>query len=320
MKARIFLATALLLIAAVVYQSALAAPRGGAPRALPPAWPREVVETFFPDAREKLVGERPAFRAGNLANTGGAGAVPGQEEAESDAGDGFAWSKLIAAATLEDEIKAQKMAVDQTVDTPGGFKGGAYRDARIQFSTLAAMFHIAGQFDKDVRWKDEAPGLRDLFGRAGFNCKVGTDQSYNEAKLRKQDLGDLIRGDTVQSAEKGERDVTWDKVTNRPPLMSRMELAFQKRISPFLANESEFSAHAEEIYHEAQVLAALAEAIQHEGFEFWDDDDYLAFAKQMRDAAVGIVEGVKQNDYEKARKAAGDVSKACTECHESYRA
>lgn len=310
---------AVLVATGLVYQLAVAAPpASSSKRVAPPKFPASVSEVFFPDARERLVGSRPEFSAAAKV-AGGPAMAPGQGDAEAASGESFAWSRLISATALEDEIKAQKLLVDQSVTTPGAFKGGGYRDARIQFSTLAAMFHIAGQFDTDVRWKSDAPALRELYARVGFNCKVGTDQTYNESVLRKQDLGDLVRGDRVQAAEGGEVDVTWDVVCNRPPLMSRMEQAFDKKINPFLANKSEFSAHAEEILHEAQVLAAISEAIQHEGFEFWDDEDYLEYARRMRDAALEIVNGVKQNNYEQARAAAGEVSKSCTECHESYR-
>jgi hypothetical protein len=312
MKQHFVLAAAVLAGATLVYRSAVGA---GPARAKPPVFSDDVVDTFFPDARKVLQGERPVFAgAKNIAKAGGPMAGGAAEES---AGGGFAWSKLISATTLEDEIKAQKMAVDKTVDTPGGFKGGGYQDARIEFSVLAAMFHVAGQYDKDVRWKEEAPGLRDLFARAGFNCKVGTDQSYKEAALRKQDLGDLIRGGTV-SAKQSEAGVTWDKVTDRPPLMNRFQMA-DKRISPWLANEKEFSAHAEDILHEAEVLAAMAEAIQREGFEFWEDEDYVGYAANMRDAALKVAQGVKQNNYEAASAAAGELSKACGTCHDNYR-
>lgn len=312
MKQHLLLALAVL-AAVVAYRAAVAA---GPPRAKPPVFSDDVVDTFFPDARKVLKGERPVFAgAKNIAKTGGP--MAGQA-AEEPAGEGFAWSKLISAATIEDEIKTQKMAIDKTVDTPGAFKGGGYQDARIEFSVLAAMFHVAGQYDKNVRWKEEAPGLRDLFARAGFNCKVGTDQSYKEASLRKQDLGDLIRGGTISAAEQGQADVTWDKVTDRPPLMNRFRMA-NDRLGPWLASKKEFSAHAEEILHEAEVLAAMAEAIQHEGFEFWEDEDYVGYAAGMRDAAVKVAQGVKQNNYEAASAAAGELSQACGTCHDSYR-
>ena len=54
--------------------------------------------------------------------------------------------------------------------------------ARDNFSLLAVLFAVIGQYDGEVRWQKDAANLRTLFGRAGFNCKVGTDNSFSEAK------------------------------------------------------------------------------------------------------------------------------------------
>jgi hypothetical protein len=101
--------------------------------------------------------------------------------------------------------------------------------------------------------------------------------------------------------------------------MQRMEEAFDKRLLPWLASEGAFKENNEKILHEAQLLAAISEVIQREGFEFADDDTYLDFAKTMREGALGIVEGVKTNNYSKANESAGVITKACSECHEGYR-
>jgi hypothetical protein len=132
-------------------------------------------------------------------------------------------------------------------------------------------------------------------------------------------LTDLIAGGTLASVPTSEPKAAWEKVTNRPPLMQRMEECFNKRLLPWLASEKAFQENNEKILHEAELLAAISEVIQREGFEFADDDGYLGFAKQMRDGALGVVEGVKTNNYSKANESAGTITKACSECHEGYR-
>src|SRR5690606_16074791 len=134
-----------------------------------------------------------------------------------------------------------------------------------------------------------------------------------------QDLTDLVGGGTPASIKEADPKAVWDKVTNRPPLMQRMEESFDKRLLPWLASQDAFKENNEKILHEAQLLAAISEVIQREGFEYADDDTYLDFAKQMRDGALGVVEGVKTNNYQKANESSGVISKACSECHEGYR-
>ena len=289
-------------------------------RALPPKWSEEVKGAFFADAR-KVLGERPKFNPGaKPASTGGASTpMPMPTGDDPAAGGVFAWSKVVTPETLEDEIKAQKLLLDASVTTPGPFKGGGNRDARKQFSTLAVMFGIIAEYDGTVRWQKDATGIRDLLAQAGVSCKVGTDQSYNQAKLRLQELTDLVGGGTIADLKPSEAAAQWDKVANRPPLMMRLEDAFDKRLKPWLANEGEFKSKSSEILAEAQILAALAEVIQRPGFEFADDESYLEHAKAMRQAASDIVDAVKLNSYEKANTAAGTISNSCTACHEGFR-
>lgn len=286
-------------------------------RAAPPIWPPAVRDVFFKDAREKLVGQRPDFGHRVAKNTGSSkGDAP--PPAGEEAGAKFAWSKLISAATIEDEIKSMKNLVAADVTTATKFKGGDYRRCRTSFSALAVMFGVAAEFDGQVRWRDSAGGLRDLFSRAGANCKVGTDQSYTEAKQRRLDLEELVRGGRFE-APKPREDWKWSDIADRPPLMKRLETAERERLSPWVANEGEFQRKVDGILHEAQIVAALAEIIQREEYEFWDDDSYLEYARSLGKAAREIAAAAEANDYQAARKAAGEMSKSCSACHEDYR-
>lgn len=306
----------------IAVTAAYAQKKGGSgPVAAPPNFNADDVnERFFPDAFEQLNGPRPQYGTG-IASVGRPPQQGPAAGAPADAGEndgGFAWSKLISRETIEDEIKSLKLDVEKTITVPAPFKGGGNRAAQKQFSMLAVLFAIAGEYDQDVRWKNDAPGLREMFARAGFNCKVGTDQSFNEAKARKLDLSDLVAGSQLP-VDTAERAAIWDKVAFRPILMRRLEDSFQKKLQPWLSSKGEFSKNSAELLHEAELVAALAEVIQRENFEFWDDDDYLEFAKQMGAGAAAIVEGVKSNDYDSASKGASDIKRSCSECHESYR-
>jgi hypothetical protein len=238
-------------------------------------------------------------------------------EAEPQA-PAFEWSKLIDAETIETEVKRLAQAVGGSVTTPGPFKGGGYQVCRQQFSLLAVLFAVNAEYDGPVRWQDVAPGLREAFARAGHNTKVGSDQSYSEAVLRKQDLEALIRGARPQ-APTAERTAVWGQVSDRPPLMQRLRVAQQEQLSKLLANEREFAAHSEDIRHEAQIIAMLATVISREGFEYWDDFDYSEYARQLRDSATEISAATELKNFEQARRALDRASKACADCHDGYR-
>lgn len=277
---------------------------------------------FFKDVfAEALQGERPEILSENRqAPAMAPGSSGGGTSAPAAAGGGNAgeWADIISPTTIQDEVKRLNNQLIETVQNVRKFNGGGFEEARRDFTELAMLFEIIAEHDGDVRWKEFALSARDGFARAGFNSKVGTDNSFKEAKLRAEDLEQLVRGGSLDARE-ADPKATWDAIADRPPLMQRLEIAFQKRLKPMTASESEFKDNVEDILHEAEIIAAIGHAMQKEGFEYYDDEDYVTYSQQMQDAALKVVKAVKENNADAARTAAGEVSQACTLCHESYR-
>jgi cytochrome c' len=282
--------------------------------ARPPKFPPAVEGIFFDDPRKELKGERPDYEhaaQGSATNTAA-------ESGDAGAAGGFAWSKLIDAATIESEIKRLGTLMDKDVTTPTEFKGGGYKLCRRDFSLLAALFAVTGQYDGDARWKEIAPGLRDQFARAGYNSKAGSDQTFNEATQRKQELADLIHGNRPQ-VPKAEAAADWAHVADRPPLMQRLNIAQQERLTKWVADANNFKKNRDDARHEAQLVAMIAEIISRPGFDDADDQQYQGFAHQLQQAAIDAAAAAQQGDYEKSRQAVGRAGKACTACHEAFR-
>jgi hypothetical protein len=289
-------------------------PAGKEKLAPPPKWTADDLITFFPDARTKLVGTRPDYsKTSNVASNKG-----NPENGPGGASSAGGWSKLIDAETIETEIKRTAPAVAKATSTPSEFKGGGYKECRRDFSVLAAMFAVSAEYDGDVRWHDAAAGLRDLFARAGHNCKAASDQTFQESKQRKQDLADLIGG-TRPSAAKADAKADWPKVADRPPLMQRMNVAHEDRLKKWLANKGEFAAHHDEAKQEAQIAATIADIIGREGYEFANDEQYAKFARELREGASEVSAAVDAGNYEHARQGSGRMTKACADCHEGFR-
>jgi hypothetical protein len=286
----------------------------GKKRARPPKWPEEVLDVFFEDARTKLVGTRPDYGHGATI----AASDTRASDADEVASPGATWSKLIDAETIETEIKRLSQALTNEVTTPSAFKGGGYENCRRDFSVLAMLFAIAAEYDGDVRWQDSAAGLREVFARAARNCKVGNDQTFREAVQRKQDLADLIAGSRPKLPA-ADKSATWSEVADLAPLMQRLGAAHEERLTKWLASEREFKQHQEDVRHEAQLAAAIADVIGREGFDYWDEDDYAHNARELRDAASEAAAAVEINSYEQAQKAISRATMACAACHELYR-
>lgn len=292
-------------------------PRKDRRRSPPPTeWNKRTASEFYEDAFSTLEGVRPDF---SKQMRTASSVVKGSEAESSEiAGGGFKWSALVSAETLVDEIKNVKSNVDKAVVSPTEFKGGGYKSGRIGFGSIALSFAVIAEYDGDARWKKDAENARDLFARAGFNCKTATDQSFNEAKARAADLESLLDGNAITTKGEHEGDFIWSQTAGRPALMTRLDAA-EKIMSAAIASKSDFSKAIEILLHEVEMAAVIGEVIQRTDYEYNDDDTYRGYASAMRDAAVKARESAKKNDYEGANTNIGELKKSCDSCHGDYR-
>jgi hypothetical protein len=283
-------------------------------RSAPPtgAWDKGTAGTFFDDAFATLDGPRPAFASRSAAPVAAVAAATAPAEG------GFRWSTLVSEGTLTDEIKDMKAVVAAATARPADFKGGGYEQAREAFSSIALAFAVIAAYDQDVRWKKDAERARDLFARVGFNCKVGTDQSLAESKLGLADLEALLDGGAPERQADRDDDFRWSQVAGRPALMTRLEAA-EAGVGTGIASKAEFDRQIAALVHDAEMVAAIGEAIQQPDFEYHDDDTYRGYAAAMRDAALQLRAACDEKNYESARAAAGALKKSCDACHGDYR-
>jgi hypothetical protein len=287
-------------------------------RAKPPtsAWDRNTAKTFHDDAFAELEGERPHFAAAaQRPVTAGASQA---DAATASAAGGFKWSALVSEETLTDEIKDMKTVLAGTVASQSDFKGGGYDKAREAFSAVALAFGVIAAYDQEIRWKKDAETARDLFARVGSNCKVGTDQSFNESKLRVADLESLLDGIAPNARADREEDFRWSQVAGRPALMSRLESA-DATLAAASASKADFDKAVDRVLRDAEIVAVIGEAIQQADYEYFDDDTYRGYASAMRDAALRVRGAAQKKDYETARAALGELKKSCDACHGDYR-
>ncbi len=168
---------------------------------------------------------------------------------------------MISADTLEDEVKSLGMLLASDVKTRQGFLGGGQRKARQVLSQLAAVFAIINDYDAEVKWKSSAAAARDIFAKAGYNCKAATDNTFKEAKACSDDLAELLRGEHVQAPANVEQKNDWGKVADLSQLMVRLKIADEERIAPWTGSAAEMKSNAAALAHEAELVAALAVVI-----------------------------------------------------------
>ncbi len=293
----------------------------GVKRAQPPKIEKKG-DVFYPDAfKDGLVGSRPAD-LGKAAAPAVAGIPAGPADPAGGGAGGVAgsgWSAIISGQTIEDEVKDLKKLIDVEVTTPSDYAGTGYKVARRDFSMLAMLFGIAGEYDGEVRWKKESPAARDVFARTAANSKVGTSQVFQEAKLRKGELQDLVGGSSPYQGKDAEAKAVWSTVCSRSPLMQHLDRIYEPQLKPLLSDKGQFTANLDKVMHDAEIIGAIGAVLAKDGMEDADADEYKVFCVKMQKAAKDIVDAAKIKNFDAASSAGTAIGKACAECHEGYR-
>ncbi|HAC92924.1 MAG TPA: hypothetical protein DCF63_20175, partial [Planctomycetaceae bacterium] len=283
---------------------------------------------FFPDVSQALKGPRPKSDSDQLSkNPSTIAANPDQpandsagEMASGDAGGSkqlIDWKSLISAQSLEDLIKETKLRLDKIVTTPTAFAGGGFAEARKEFSLLAALFSIVHQYPQPVRWQKSAKATSTLMSRVATNTKVGSRQVFDEARLRMQDLEQLLIGSALSSAEATESQA--GNLIDIVPLMQLVDRSYSQAIKPFSANESEFKKNASELERNSQLVAVLAHLALAKGMPNAEDDTFVQLANEMLQSAKQVAFAAESQQAQLARTAAGKLGQSCVQCHENYR-
>lgn len=289
-------------------------------RAQPPK-PEASGGPFFSDAFSQLVGERPADLSKAVASAGnGASSTPAGSATNGGGLSGSGWASVISSGTIEDEIKALKSKIDGEITTPTEFAGKGAKLARRDFTVMAMLFGVIGEYDGEVRFKAFGPSARDAFSRVAANAKSsGNENVYKEAKLRKGDLQEVIGGGNPFGGKDAEAKATWNQVCHRSPLMMHLEEIYEPKVKAWCADKGAFTSNSDKLLHEAEIIAAVASVLKKEGLEDATADDYKQWCEQMTKAGRTIADAVKQKNFEAASAAASEIGKARDSCHGTYR-
>lgn len=274
---------------------------------------------FFKNLDEAFRNGRPSLsklrEAGQQAvaakqspSSGGGTASPSSQDA---------WSGLVSPASIEDEVKRVRLHFDSVVSTPAAFNGGGYLEARLDLSILATLFAVINEHGGEVRWKADAPAARDLIARTAYNCKAGSTQVYNEAKLRKVDLQDLVSGSGL-TARDAPAENDWSSIADRSPLMEYLEQLINS-LEDGVRDEGSFKTGTDSIKRNAELLAMVGEVLVQEGMDEADDGDYVGLSRAMTKSAVEVTQAVGRTDYDAARQSVSAIRQRCDACHEQYR-
>jgi hypothetical protein len=233
--------------------------------------------------------------------------------------DVFAWSKLITAENLEDEIKALQKQAEEATKTLNNFRGNGRVLAQNTFAELAVLFGVIAQYDGDVRWRKEAASLTKVFAQAEFDCRQPGVAAFADAQLSARQLADLIRGVPLDLPPAAPLR-NWAEVTSRPAMMRRIEEARTgPNVPRWLAGMNEFKKNKDALLREVEVMRVIAEVIKDRNFENGDDDAYQKYGKAFAEQCAALVGAIKDGNPENAQSAMSRVSRSCDACHGDFR-
>ncbi len=318
MKKILILPGLMVLIAAsaVAAQNTVPQPKPPVTRAKRPALdPQHWRGIFFEDIfRDGLVGSRP--QAGDLAAMD---PPPKGLPAETTSPTG-SWSELVEGTVLENEVKRWQLQLDEQITTPVRFKT-SHQEISEHFSMLALWFAVIGQYESDVRWRDQADSVRTALAGTAAKSRSADISSFRNVEQRKEDLNELVRGGKFPELPGAtfEQVTDWSSLVDRGPIMTRLELSVSAELKQATASEKDFQENVNAVLHEAAIVAALGRVLQLPEMLDADDPEYNAWAQQMLTAALDMKAAARVKDLDGVNSALNRINQACTQCHGDYR-
>ena len=270
----------------------------------------DVKGVFFDDVfQEALVGKRPPVPSAHFRDS--------NNVASLDDSKGKTWSRLISAATLEDEVKSLLQDLNRNLTTISRFRSD-HTKIQKSFDQLSVMFGVIREYDGKIRWKADAAVAQKSFETAAVSARSGDEPAFASSKRSIEDLVQLVRGDRFPGKAKPPETLDWSTVTGHTPIMKRLQVLHDE-IKSASSNEKEFKKQQPKIVHYAELIALMAEAVQQADMDYADDEEYVAYAKQMQTAATTAAKAGRNNNYEMLSNAVNGVSQGCADCHGDFR-
>ena len=285
--------------------------------------PRDWEGIYFEDLfREGLVGERPKPGTTSAARpvpkpAGTTPPAPEKVAEQPGEAEAMGWSAVVSGEAVESEVKRLVLQLEQDVTTPIKFKTD-YQKVRQDYSLLSMWFAIIYEYEAEVRWKQAAAIVQPACWRAAANARTDGEQAYQYARLRKEELQELVRGGSFGEAEKPIEAVDWSQVIDRVPTMLQLESSLNN-LKSSLASKGEFEGGIEDILQQASVIAVIGKVLAEEEMEGGDDEDYRGLAGEMTKSAQSLLQACKLKDFDSAGKAVNQIEQSCNKCHEDWR-
>jgi hypothetical protein len=290
------------------------------PRQKPPIFKsKDWDKVFFSDVASQLQGEDPSTdtAATAMAQASSDDAQATTPSSPAPASGDSRWLQRISSGSLESLVKESKLRLDGIVTTPAKFAGGGYEDARREFTLLALLFAVIEDYPEEVRWQKSAALAKRKWARVAAGTKVGSPQAYNEAKLRLQDLAEMLNGNPLSDAGAAEEFV-WSEAVDRAALMQTLEATLRERMVPLAGDPKAVKAQPEEFTQMAELIETIGESLKLPGMPEADQENYLKWCEEMIANAESLQQAVALGNSDGVKAASAKIDQSCTNCHNDF--
>lgn len=231
-------------------------------------------------------------------------------------GGAMAWNDFLPMESLLSEVKKVQNRLKASLQNAGTYNGN-YKDIAADGAVIAAVAEIAGEHSEDVKWKANAPLIREYgYEMSQAASGLGKD-NFEKTKAAFEKIESVLSGSIPPGAPAAAPKRPFSEVADRGGLMKRIEKA-RNYMRDNINVEAKLKAEADSVLHEAMIISTLGKVIAFEDYSSADEADYHGFAEALIDGAKETATAVKDQSFKKFTDSMNKVNKSCDQCHANY--
>lgn len=227
------------------------------------------------------------------------------------------WDEMIPVETLLNEINQIRNSLTQSLQSVGSYKRSMLMIPP-QAATLAVLAGVAMEHPSEITWRDDAKYIRDLARQMNEDTLAPSKKDQTRLQILFENIVNTLNRSRPADLPEPDPELSFVDVAEMGHLMVRIDQA-EKKLKTEAGTESAFGSKKDMIKHEAAILGTMTHVATLEGYGYFDDEEFLGYAKQVTDAAQRIRDSVDTGDFNGYELALTKVSTGCQSCHLVYR-
>jgi len=239
-----------------------------------------------------------------------------ETEKPAAAGGALAWNDFLPMESVSSEFKKIQNRLKASLQNPNTYNG-TYKDISADGSVIAALAEIAIEHSEDVKWKANAPLIRE-YGHEMAQAASGLGKdNFEKTKTAFEKIESVLSGSVPPGAPAAAPKRPFSEVADRGGLMKRIEKA-RNYMRDNINVEAKLKAEAESVLHEAMMISTLGKVVSFEDYSSADEPDYHGFAQALIEGSQETSTAVKDQSFKKFTDSMNKVNKSCDQCHANY--